>query len=191
MPNFAKVRSSRDQARTPSPPPVKPSVERVTYTSRVTAVIDHYPSKSNESSDLEKKESVQVIETKNTSRDRVVTRIGKSWPPPSTTEVNSRPHEPVSKTHVSVNRTQVPDNQSYALGNRAHVPESHVSNNRTYVPVNRASVPVSTVTVSATNSRPSYNSNPVYKRSQSPPVPQFSKNSVQMRNRNNSSRQSK
>ena len=88
VPDIGKVQNTRQIRRSPSPPAAKPVAETpVRYTSKVTTMINHVPTKSSESSDFERNESPRIPETKPTQRDRVVSKISNVWPPP--------PSEPV------------------------------------------------------------------------------------------------
>ena len=100
VPDFGKVQSTRQARRSPSPEKPKPAAEPVRYTSKVTAVINHAPSKNTESPDVDKKQSARITDAKPANRDRIVSRVGKAWPPPST--------EPVTRSFAPAIRNSEP-----------------------------------------------------------------------------------
>ena len=109
-----------DRSRTPSPAPTKTVVEPVKYTSKVTARINHVPTRSQDSFDRESVESPKVSEYKTRVSPRVsesknqekpaTRKFGTIWPPPPSNEPAR------NSAHLS--------NESY----NAHIKPSHQQN---------------------------------------------------------------
>jgi len=142
VPDIGKVNNNRLTRRSPSPPPIKTEVEpAVRYTSKVTTMINHAPSRSSESSDFERNESPRVSEAKPAQRDRIVTRISNIWPPPPTSNepIVARSAVPVSTKAEPQKLNKAPAYNSAIMQNRSYSPPTVSQSSKNQVQMRHSS----------------------------------------------------